>query len=181
MKTKSISKTKKLKPWIRRLIGLFFKIAIVVGLLYMCFTQITGFYYYRGNYMFPAVKDGDLLILDRISEIILNDVVVYRAEDGEQRVGRIVAKSGDFVSFTDSGELLINGCLPSEEIFYASTPNKSAKKITYPYEVKEDEYFILNDYRTGMNESFDDSRTYGSISADQIEGKVTLRIQRRGF
>ena len=172
---------KKIKPWVKSFGRLLLKVFTVIVALYICLTQVTGFYYYRGNYMFPAIKDGDLLVLDRISELILNDVVVYRAEDGEQRVGRIVAKSGDFVSFTDSGELLINGCLPSEEIFYASTPNKSAKKITYPYEVKEDEYFILNDYRTGMNESFDDSRTYGSISADQIEGKVTLRIQRRGF
>ena len=180
MKIKLISKTKKLKPWIRRLIGLFFKIAIVVGLLYMCFTQVTGFYYYRGNYMFPAVKDGDLLVLDRISELILNDVVVYQTDEGESRVGRVVAKPGDFVSMTDNGELLVNGCIPAEEVFYATTANP-ASSVTYPYCVEEGKYFILNDYRTGMNESFDDSRTYGSISADQIEGKVTLRIQRRGF
>lgn len=171
---------KKIKPWIRNLGWLVLKASIVFGLLYVCFTQVTGVYYYRGNYMFPAVKDGDLLILDRISEVILNDVVVYRTEDGEQRVGRVVAKSGDFVSFTDNGELLVNGCIPVEEIFYATAP-ASSSDITYPYSVNEGEFFILNDYRTGMNESFDDSRTYGSISADQIEGKVTLRIQRRGF
>ena len=32
-----------------------------------------------------------------------------------------------------------------------------------------------------MNDSYSDSRTYGAVDADQIEGKVTLRIQKRGF
>ena len=175
-----MTNTRKIKPWIKRLGGLIIKAFIIFLILYICLTQITGFFYYRGNYMFPAVKDGDLLILDRISEIILNDVVVYEV-DGETRVGRIVAKGGDYVSYTDNGELLINGCIPSEEIFYATTPNKTNKDITYPYSIDDGEYFILNDYRSGMNDSYKDSRSYGAISADQIKGKVTLRIQRRGF
>lgn len=171
---------KKIKPWVKSFGRLLLKVFTVIVALYICLTQVTGFYYYRGNYMFPAVKDGDLLVLDRISEIILNDVVVYEV-DGETRVGRIVAKGGDYVSYTDNGELLVNGCIPSEEIFYATTPNKTNKDITYPYSIDDGEYFILNDYRSGMNDSYKDSRSHGAISADQIKGKVTLRIQRRGF
>ena len=171
---------KKIKPWVKSFGRLLLKVFTVIVALYICLTQVTGFYYYRGNDMFPAIKDGDLLVLDRISELILNDVVVYQTDEGESRVGRVVAKPGDFVSMTDNGELLVNGCIPAEEVFYATTANP-ASSVTYPYCVEEGKYFILNDYRTGMNDSYSDSRTYGAVDADQIEGKVTLRIQKRGF
>ena len=49
----------------------------------------------RGNEMFPALKDGDLVIAFRLQrEYAKNDVVVYTA-DGKPHLGRIVARTTD--------------------------------------------------------------------------------------
>ena len=156
-------------------------IVLLVG--YLILQYVLGFYYLRGNYMFPAMRDGDFLITYKLEEAVLNDVVVYNVkEKGEmqKRVGRLIAKAGDIVSFNEDGELLVNGYTPSEEIFYASLPD-SKSDIEYPYTVPKGEVFILNDYRSGANDSFKDSRDYSSISVSELDGKVLLLIRRRGF
>ena len=130
--------------------------------------------------MFPNVKDGDFVVTWKLDEIQTNDVVTYKDEDGTMTIGRVVAKSGDEVDFTDDGELKVNGSVTSEEVFYAATiPSDST--ITYPYTIPDGEYFILNDYRSGDSNSYNDSRTYESISKSDLNGKVILLIRRRGF
>jgi signal peptidase I len=48
--------------------------------------------------------------------------------------------------------------------------------VTYPYTVGEDSYFILCDYRTAGV----DSRSYGAVQQDELDGKVITLLRRRG-
>lgn len=156
------------------------KVAIISIAIFLLLEFVIGFYYYRGNSMFPNVKDGDFVVTWKLDTIQTNDVVTYKDFDNEMHIGRVVAKGGDEVNFTEDGELMVNGSIPSEEIFYATTiPDNS--EIEYPYTVPEGSYFILNDYRTGDTDSYVDSRTYESISEKASNGKVILLIRRRGF
>ena len=84
---------------------------------------------------------------------------------------------GDTVAFSTDGELLVNGSVANEEIFYATT-EVSSSGIKYPYTVPEGEVFILNDYRSLDAE---DSRTFKSVKTENIQGKVFLQLRRRGF
>ncbi len=129
--------------------------------------------------MFPAMRDGDLVIATKLETTTINDVIVYQ-EDGEKRVGRVVATEGDTVSFSSSGELIVNGNVSTEEIFYATTESASSD-IKYPYTVEKNSVFVLNDYRSGSDESYEDSRTFKSINLSNVKGKVFLLIRRRGF
>ena len=124
--------------------------------------------------MFPAVKDGDLVIVFRIQqEYAKNDVVVYTV-DGETHIGRIVARATDTVMLDDSGRLLVNGTNQTGEILY---PTYAKEGLTYPYLVPEDHLFLLGDYRTQT----EDSRDFGPIPMEDIQGKVITILRRRGL
>lgn len=48
---------------------------------------------------------------------------------------------------------------------------------TDPYTVEEGRAFVLNDYR----EDTDDSRSFGAVSLNDIEGPLIFSMRRRGF
>lgn len=162
-----------------RLIKLLVKIVIIITVIVGLFNYGFCIFYIRGNYMFPAMRDGDLVIATKLEVTTINDVIVYK-EDDESRVGRVVATEGDTVSFSSSGELIVNGNVSTEEIFYATTESASLD-IEYPYTVPTNSVFVLNDYRSGSDESYSDSRTFEAINKKNIKGKVFLLIRRRGF
>lgn len=113
-------KERKLKLYIRRFIKLMIKLCILAGVFILIFKYVFGIHYLRGNYMFPALKDGDLILTYKLEEPVKNDVVLY-AMNGEERLGRIVGYAGDTIAFSVDGELMVNGCVASEEIFYPTT------------------------------------------------------------
>ena len=128
----------------------------------------------RGQNMFPAVKDGDLLIAYRLQRRwAQDDVVLYRQGD-TPCVGRVAAVGGDVVLLDESGELRVNGTLHTGEIPYATDP---AEGLTYPYTVPEGCLFLLCDYRTQGQ----DSRHFGAVPEDSVAGKVITLLRRRGL
>jgi signal peptidase I len=86
-----------------------------------------------------------------------------------------VAQGGDVVEVNTDGQLLVNGNVQQEEIFYPTEPQEG--DVTYPCTVEEGSYFVLCDYRTV---SFD-SRTYGTIPQEDLDGKVITILRRQGI
>lgn len=124
--------------------------------------------------MFPAVKDGDLILAYRIAEdYIKNDVVVYE-QNGTRSFGRIVAQANDTVSLDENGFLLVNGTTEYGEILY---PTYAKDVLTYPYHVPHEMVFVLGDHRTNA----EDSRDFGALLLDDIDGKVLAILRRRGI
>jgi signal peptidase I len=155
-------------------ISLLWRIVLLALVGYLLFTQVFIITQASGNAMFPAVKDGDLIIGFRLQQrYIKNDVVVYKA-NGNQYIGRIAARETDVVAMDESGTLLVNGTTQGGEILYQTYAKEG---IGYPYTVPEGHIFILGDYRTQAQ----DSRDFGSISLDDVEGKVITILRRRGL
>lgn len=155
-------------------LSLLLRVAILAILGYLIFTQVFLLSRTKGNEMFPAVKDGDLLIVFRLQQNYeKNDVVTYMV-NGQRKVGRYLAREGDVIVMDDTGTFLINGAVQSGEIIY---PTYAKEGIDYPYEVPEGHVFVLGDYRTQSI----DSRDFGSIPEDDVEGKVITLLRRRGL
>lgn len=147
-------------------------LAIVAG--YLIFTQVFLFTQAKGTDMFPMVKDGDLMIVFRMQrEYSTKDVVVY-TQDGQKKVGRIVARENDVVNMDEDGSLIVNGTTQTGEILY---PTYAKEGITYPYRVNAGCIFVLGDYRTEAT----DSRDYGPIPMENVKGKVITILRRRGL
>jgi signal peptidase I len=155
-------------------INLLLRIIMIVVIGYLIFTQVFLLARVKGNEMFPALKDGDLIVGFRLQKSYeKNDIVSYKV-DGVRKLGRYMAREKDVITMDESGTLRINGTIQSGEILY---PTYAKDGIDYPYQVPEDHVFILGDFRTQTL----DSRDYGAIPMDDIEGKVITLLRRRGL
>ena len=124
--------------------------------------------------MFPAVKDGDLVLGCRLEkDYAKNDVVVYE-RSGTLRVGRVLARGGDIVTLSESGVVEVNGSAQGGGILYPTYPKSL---LSYPYAVPEDSVFILGDCRTQA----EDSRDFGPVQCSTVKAKVITLIRRRGL
>lgn len=158
----------------REYLELLGKIVALVFAGWLIFTQVFLITQASGEGMFPSIKDGDLMIIYRMQkEYRKNDVVTYQ-KNGQRFTGRIVAVGTDQVNIDDTGKLYINGGAEAGEILYPTYPLEG---LEYPYWVPEGTVFILGDYRTQTK----DSREFGAIALDDVEGKVITILRRRGL
>jgi signal peptidase I len=151
------------------------KLCLVLLVIWAVFTFIFGIRQVSGEHMYPRLRDGDLTLYYRLEQNYqIGDVVTFELDDSIFWA-RIVAQGGDVVEVNEDGQLIVNGNVQEEEIFYPTEPQDG--DVTYPYTVEEGSYFVLCDYRTI---SFD-SRTYGAISKKDLDGKVITLLRRRGI
>jgi signal peptidase I len=120
--------------------------------------------------MTPTIGVGDLLVVDRWhSAVERQDVVVAEhPETGELLVKRAVGLGGDRVAIED-GVLVVNEqpvCEPQID------PLLQDGVYFGPVTVPAGEVFLLGDDRGGSI----DSRDFGPLPAEDVEGHVTARV-----
>jgi signal peptidase I len=152
------------------------RLVVFILIIWAIFTFMFGIARVNGESMYPRIRDGDLIFFSRLgSDYSIGDVLTFKI-NGHRRVARVVAKGGDVVDINEDGELLVNGSIQEEEIFYQT--EKLDSDVTYPYKVAENSYFLLCDFRT----SSVDSRDYGALSESDIDGEVlSILLRRRGI
>ena len=158
------------KEWIR----LLFRILFLALLGWFLFSKVFFIAQAKGNDMFPAIKDGDLVIGFRLQKDYVKDDVVVCTVDGNTHIGRIAARGSDRVMMDESGELQVNGTTQGGEIMY---PTYAKDGLKYPYEVPEGEVFLLGDYRTRAK----DSRDFGTVPMKDVKGKAITILRRQGL
>lgn len=165
---------KKRKKQKRELRRLFLRVIFWGIAGWVLFTQVFLFARVQGLDMFPALKDGDLVIAFRMEKTYSSeDVVVYEAE-GTQHTGRIVACANDVVTMEESGTLMVNGTVQGTDILY---PTYARQEDSEPVRVSEGCVYVLGDYRTQSR----DSRDFGAIPLENVKGKVIAILRRRGI
>lgn len=133
-----------------------------------------------GQDMFPALKDGDLCVIFRQPTMNLlkekyeaGDIVAYRV-DGKRHFGRVVAIGGDSVQIDANGSVTVNGVAESWEILFPTYTRGDLMTYTL---VNDGTLYVLGDYRTNT----EDSRDFGLIPLENVEGKVISILRRRGL
>ena len=87
-------------PLLREVRSLAVRLAVFAAVLWVLLTQVYLVTQASGSEMFPAVKDGDLVLGIRLEkDYAKNDVVVYE-RSGRLRVGRVLARGGDCLLYT---------------------------------------------------------------------------------
>ena len=162
------------KKLLRDYLKLLLRVAVLAAAGVLLFTQVLFVGQATGNQMYPAVKDGDLLVGFRPGHSYVRDDVVVYTVDGVRRVGRVAAVGGDIVNITEEGNVLVNGTNQVGEILYTTEPGS---QLTYPYTVPEGAVFLLGDYRTHS----EDSRTFGAVDRQDVTAKVVFLLRRRGL
>ena len=155
---------------------LLVKISATVLVFVLVFTFLYGITRCQEPYMSPAVKDGDLVIYYRYAKHAYRhrDLVVLKTKGGKD-VRRIVAQAGDVVDISSDG-LIVNGALQQEPEIRSPT-HRYQMGVEFPLTVPKGEVFLLADDRTDAR----DSRIYGTVRLESLEGKVMTIVRRREF
>ena len=128
-------------------------------------------YRVSGRSMEPNLQRGQFLVAYRTNELACGDIAVFFS--GNQiLIKRVIGTAGDVISIDASGCVSRNGQVLNEP--YISEPVLGFNDQRYPYCVPDDSYFVMGDHRAESA----DSRlaSIGSISKDQVSGKIILRI-----
>lgn len=170
--------TEKKKPSImRELLGWVVYIGIVVLITYFVITFVGQRTQVSGDSMYPALHDGDNLIVDKLSYNFTDperyDIIVfpYQYEEGKYYIKRIIGLPGETVQIMD-GEVYIDGELLGET--YGAEVMESAGIAEESITLGENEYFVLGDNRNNSSDSRDPS--VGVLDGDDIVGKASIRI-----
>lgn len=157
----------------RDIVGFLARLAFFVVTLWLLLGVVLGVGPVMTGEMAPRICSGDVMLYWRLSQgFNEGDVVVYTA-DGEERLGRVVARPGDEITVTEAGELMVNGAVVVESDISTPTPRYESA-VDYPVHLGTDEFFVLADLREGGH----DSRLYGPIARSQIKGNVISVLRR---
>ena len=198
---KQLVKNKVLNEVVEWIICFVIAYVIYIGINFF-FGTIAGI---RQTSMYPTAKDGERVIVGRRvlynKDINRGDIVTLAAPDEEvkkddsiyapylERTGfdwfvydileigkksyvkRVIAVGGDSIKITESGEVYLNEEL-LEENYLAEDVITPITGDYYDLVVPEGYVFVMGDNRGASK----DSREFGVVPLDKIEGKVHIRI-----
>ncbi len=180
---KSEKKAKKLakaERSVRRYETIVLRILILAVVIWVLFFKMIGLTHMPSADMFPRIDAGDLVLFYRLDkEVRPQDVIVLEKttpESGTEKemyISRVVAVQGDTVDITDEGRLVVNGNTVVESSIFYTTPRYEGY-TQFPLTLQTDECFVLADQREGGS----DSRYFGAVKKDEIQGTV-INILRR--
>lgn len=119
-----------------------------------------------GDSMKNTLKNGDILLLYKLSSINRFDIIVLDEEkDNEKIIKRVIGMPGETIAIK-KGKIYINDKVIEDEYAYGETSDYN--KVT----LRDNEYFILGDNRLISK----DSRYFGPIKENEIKGKIVFRL-----
>ncbi len=162
------------KEWIK-------SIAIAIATTMFVTTFIFNTAVVKGDSMNPTLEESDRLIvkkyetLFKTEEYRRGDLIIFESpmeNDDRVFIKRVIGLPGETINITD-GELYVNE-MKIEEPYLAENIYTQPLLYGRDYLVSENELFVMGDNR--YPDKSNDSRSFGSISFDHIEGKIVLRI-----
>ena len=202
-KEKAAAKDRRRRRRVRALRSFLLRLVSLALVIYILFFHLVGLTFMPSRDMYPRLDAGDLLLFYRIERSFkAQDIVVIdKQTEPDTRTGektfvrkaldwlgfrdpeapatqrfvcRVIAAPGDTVEITDERGLSVNGnAVIESNIFYPTRPYEEG--ITeYPLKLQDGEYFVMADQRNGGM----DSRYFGIVKADEIQG-IVITILRR--
>lgn len=116
-----------------------------------------------GTSMFPTLKGGEIMLLNKLGKLNRYDIVVLELDDKDNLIKRIIGLPGETIEIKDNS-IYINDQVIMDDYGYGNT--YSIDKIT----LGEDEYYVLGDNRQISM----DSRVIGPINKKDIKGTTNF-------
>ena len=140
-------------------------VSVLLATIFLPVLQVSG------TSMEPTPEDGDIIMLLSTGKFETGDLVGFYYQN-KLLLKRIIGVPGDVIDIDDDGNVYVNGELLDEP--YVTEKALGETDLTYPYQVPENRYFIMGDNRATSIDSR--SSAIGCIEAEQIVGKVVLRV-----
>ncbi len=140
-------------------------VAALIATLLLPVLQIAG------NSMEPSLEDGDIVLLMKTDNLQGGDLCAFYYSN-KILIKRIIATPGDYLWIDPDGTVHLNGQVLDEP--YITQKALGECDIEFPYQVPENQYFMMGDHR----ETSIDSRSsvIGCVAEDQIIGKILCKF-----
>lgn len=171
----NIEKSKKLEPQdiILKILKELVPYVIIIFIVASIRTFIATPVRVNGASMYPYLKDGEILILNKMDKNYKRyDIVVANAANTKV-IKRVIGLPGENIEYKNC-KLYINGEEVDDFVNECITEDFSLEQL-YGYAIIPDGYyFVMGDNRKESS----DSRDYriGLIKSDQIQGKAIFRL-----
>lgn len=159
------------KAYYKALRGTVYVLTIVAAIAVLIATLALPVLQIEGKSMEPTLKAGDIVLLTKTTTFDRGDLCGF-TWNNKLLVKRVVGIPGDWIELDADGTVYLNGEALDEP--YVTAPALGECDLEFPYQVPQEQYFVLGD----MRESSIDSRNtlIGCIKKEQIVGKVFFRV-----
>ncbi len=140
-------------------------VAVLIATLWLPVLQIYG------SSMTPHLADGDIVVSTASRQFDQGDIIAFYYNN-KVLVKRVIAKSGDWVSITETGDVYVNDVLLDEP--YVTEKSLGECDLEMPYQVPDGKWFVMGDHRSVSVDSR--NLAVGCIGEDQVVGKIVFRV-----
>ena len=159
------------KAYNKALGGTVYVLTIVAAVAVLIATLILPVLQIEGTSMEPTLVNGDIVLLTKSTNFERGELCGF-SWNNKLLIKRVIGVPGDWIEMDTDGTVYLNGEKLDEP--YAEKLSVGECDIEFPYQVPQEQYFVLGD----MRENSIDSRNtlIGCVAKDQIVGKVFFRI-----
>ena len=140
-------------------------VAALIATLVLPVLQISG------TSMEPTLNNGDIVVLVKSKSFDRGDLCGF-SYSNKILIKRIIGLPGDIIEIDSEGTVTVNGSVLDEP--YVTEKALGECDIEFPYEVPEEQYFIMGDRRVSSIDSR--STVIGCVSREQIIGRIFFKI-----
>ena len=159
------------KAYNKALSGTVYVLTIVAAVAVLIATLVLPVLQIEGTSMEPTLVNGDIVLLTKSTSFERGQLCGF-SWNNKLLIKRVVGIAGDWIEIDTDGTVYLNGEKLDEP--YAQQLAVGECDLEFPYQVPQEQYFVLGD----MRESSIDSRNtlIGCVEKSQIVGKVFFRI-----
>ena len=159
------------KAYNKALGGTVYVLTIVAAIAVLIATLVLPVLQIEGTSMEPTLTNGDIVLLTKTTNFDRGELCGF-SWNNKLLIKRVIGTPGDWIEIDTDGTVYLNGEKLDEP--YAVQLSVGECDLEFPYQVPQEQYFVLGD----MRESSIDSRNtlIGCVKKDQIVGKVFFRI-----
>lgn len=159
------------KAYNKALSGTVYVLTLVAAVAVLIATLILPVLQIEGTSMEPTLVNGDIVLLTKSTNFKRGELCGF-SWNNKLLIKRVIGLPGDWIEIDTDGTVYLNAEPLSEP--YAGRLAMGECDLEFPYQVPQEQYFVLGD----MRESSIDSRNtlIGCVEKDQIVGKVFFRV-----
>ena len=153
------------------------EVVVLAIILYFGISFAVQTVHVEGLSMFATLDDNDYLIADKIAYRLhapqRGDIIILRppTDDSKDFIKRVIAVPGERLLIRD-GQVLINGHRLNEPYLPENWTSQANWGAPDGQVMPPNQYFVMGDNRNRSQ----DSRTFGPIGRDRIDGRAWFRI-----
>ncbi len=124
-----------------------------------------------GSSMTPTIEDGNIIVAWKSTKFQTKDLLAFYA-DNKLLVKRVIAAPGQWVRIDDDGTVFVDDEKLDEP--YVDELALGNCNIVFPYQVPENQWFVMGDHRKTSSDSR--NTAVGCVSLDRVVGIVLFRV-----